>query len=284
MYAISPTADRIPPSTLMRRLPLALTALSLLAPATALAKPRDLLPDLAQGGPTGVDVVLDSSTGTEQVRLVFDSTIGNTGEGPLILKAKRKPGATTMEAHQVIRRSDGSMRTVRKAAGVLKYVQAADHQHWHLMGIDRYELWTGNASRRLRRDRKQGFCLGDRYELTPGRRMKHQPRKPAYPGYCGREQPTLTKMVEGITVGWGDNYPANIEGQYIDISGVAPGRYLLVHRIRTGGLLESYLYNDVSCAAITLNGPAGAGLPPTVTVSSSSKPCDKTYSRWGYRG
>jgi hypothetical protein len=256
----------------------------LLAPATAGAKPRDLLPDLAQGTPTGVDVVLDTSTGTDQIRLVFDSTIGNVGEGPLILTAKRKPGATTMTAHQVIRRSDGSTRVRRAVAGVLKYVQASDHQHWHLMGIDRYELWTGNASRRLRRDRKQGFCLGDRYQLTPGRRMKHQPRKPAYPGYCGRDHPELTKMVEGITVGWGDNYPANIEGQFIDIAGIAPGRYLLVHRIRAGGLLENDPYNDVSCAAIELKAPAGAGLAPTVTVSSSRKRCDSTYSRWGVRG
>jgi hypothetical protein len=273
----------------MRRLPpaltaLPLTALLLLAPTTAGAKPRDLLPDLAQGGPTGIDVVLDVSTGTPQTRLVFDSTIGNVGEGPLILTAKREPGATTMTAHQVIRRGDGSSRVRRAVAGVLKYVQAADHQHWHLMGIDRYELWSGNASRRLRRDRKQGFCLCDHYQLTPCRRMPHQPKKPAFPGYCGREQPGLTRMVEGITVGWGDNYPANIEGQYIDIGGIAPGRYLLVHRIRAGGLLESYPYNDVSCAAIRLNAPAAAGLPPTVTASASKKPCDSTYDRWGFRG
>ncbi|HEU4703756.1 MAG TPA: lysyl oxidase family protein [Conexibacter sp.] len=269
----------------MQRIPLALTALLLLAgtPAVAVAaKPRDLLPDLAQGSPTGVEVVLDEATGAP--RLVFDSTIGNVGEGPLILSAKRKPGSSTMEAHQAIRRSDGSTRTVRKVAGVLKFVVASDHRHWHLMGIDRYELWTGNASRRLRRDRKQGFCLGDRYQLTPGRRMRNQPRKPAYPGYCGRDQPLLTKIVEGITVGWGDNYPANIEGQYIDVSGIAPGRYLLVHRIRAGGLLESYPYNNVSCAAIALKAPSAAGQPPTVTVSGSRAPCASTYSRWGYRG
>ncbi|MGN6188162.1 MAG: lysyl oxidase family protein [Conexibacter sp.] len=267
----------------MRRIPLALTALALLIPATAAAKPRDLLPDLAQGRPTGIDVVLDTSTGTPQTRLVFDSTIGNVGEGPLILTAKRKPGSDFMEAHQVIRRSDGSTRVVSKVAGILKYVHEPDHEHWHLMGIDHYELWTANASRRLRRDRKQGFCLGDRYQLTPGRRMKNQPKKPAYPGYCGRNHPELTKMTEGITVGWGDNYPANIEGQYIDISGIAPGRYLLVHRIRAGGLLQSYPYNDVSCVAITLNAPAVVGGTPTVTAATSSKPCDRTYERWGMK-
>lgn len=269
----------------MRRLPLALTALLLLAPATAgAAKPRDLLPDLAQGAPTGIDVVLDTSGPAAQTRLVFDSTIGNVGEGPLILTAKRKPGATTMTAHQVIRRSDGSKRVLRAVAGVLKYVLASDHQHWHLLGIDRYELWNANASRRLRRDRKQGFCLGDRYQLSPNKRMPHQPRLPAFPGHCGKNRPGLTKITEGITVGWGDNYPANIEGQFIDIGGIPPGRYLLVHRIRGGGLLQSYPYNDVSCAAIQLKAPAAAGLPPTVSVSSNEKLCDSTYSRWGFKG
>lgn len=266
----------------MRRIPLALTALALLAPTAAAAKPRDLLPDLAQGLPTGVDVVLDDSTGARQVRLVFDSTIGNTGEGPLILTARRKPGESTMTAHQVIRRSDGSTRVRRAVAGFLKFVQASDHQHWHLMGIDRYELWTGTATRRLRRDRKQGFCLGDRYQLSANRPIPHQPRRPAYPGYCGKNRPDLLKMVEGITVGWGDNYPANIEGQFIDITGIAPGRYLLVHRIRAGGLLESYPYNDVSCVAIELKAPAAAAAP-SVSVSANRKPCDRTYSRWGVK-
>jgi hypothetical protein len=272
----------------MRRLPLALAALALLTPAAAAAKPHakphDLLPDLAQGGPTGVDVVLDDSTGTLQVRLVFDSTIGNVGDGPLILTARRAPGASTMTAHQVIRRSDGSSYVRRQAAGTLRYVQASDHQHWHLLGIDRYELWTGDAGRRLRRDRKQGFCLGDRYQLYPGRPIAHQPRRAAYPGYCGRDQPGLTRMVEGITVGWGDNYPANIEGQYIDVTGIAPGRYLLVHRISAGGLLETYPYNDVSCSAIALEAPAAPEAPPTVTVLASQRPCSTTYRRWGLRG
>jgi hypothetical protein len=269
----------------MRRLPLALTALLLLTCATtagAVGKPRDLLPDVVQGTPTGVDVVLDEATGVP--RLVFDATIGNVGEGPLILTARRKPGERQMTAHQVVRRSDGSSRVRRAVAGVLEFVKASDHQHWHLLGIDRYELWTGNASRRLRRDRKQGFCLGDRYQLSPNKRMPHQPRLPAYPGYCGKDRSELLKMVEGITVGWGDNYPANIEGQYIDITGIAPGRYLLVHRIRAGGLLQTYPYNDVSCAAIVLKAPVAAGLAPSVTVSTDRRRCDSTYDRWGVRG
>jgi Lysyl oxidase len=265
----------------MTRIPLALAALTLLVPATAAAKPRDLLPDLVQGLPTPISALLDDSTGTRQTRLVFGSTIANVGEGPLILRARRAPGASTMAAHQVIRRSDGSSYVRRQVAGTLKFVIASDHRHWHLLGIDRYELWTGNASRRLRRDRKQGFCLGDRYQLYPGRRLPRQPRRPAYPGFCGKDRPDLTHIVEGITVGWGDSYLANIEGQYIDITGVTPGRYLLVHRIRRGGLLEVNPYNDVSCAAIELRAPSTADAPPTVIVARGGKQCTATYDRWG---
>lgn len=268
----------------MRRILLLLAALALLAPTAAAAKPRDLLPDLAQGLPTPIDALIDDSTGTPQTRLVFGSTIANTGEGPLILTARRAPGASTMAAHQVIRRSDGSSYVRRQVAGTLKFVVGSDHRHWHLLGIDRYELWTGNASRRLRRDRKQGFCLGDRYQLFPGRRLPHQPRRPAYEGFCGKDRPDLTHIVEGITVGWGDSYLANIEGQYIDITGVPLGRYLLVHRIRRGGLLEVNPYNDVSCAAIALKAPAAAGAPPIVVVARSGRQCTATYDRWGVPG
>jgi Lysyl oxidase len=218
------------------------------------------------------------------VRLVFTSAVGNVGEGPLIIKGARPAGATTMTAHQVIRRSDGSSVTRPQSAGTLRYVVASDHQHWHLLGFERYELWTGNASRRLRRDRKQGFCLGDRYRLFPDRRIPHQPRKPAYPGHCGLGHPELRSVLEGITVGWGDNYPANIEGQYIDVTGVPPGRYLLVHRVRADGLLETYPYNDVSCASIELKAPVAPATSPTVSVDPGSRRCDATYRRWGVPG
>jgi hypothetical protein len=268
----------------MRPIPLALAALALLAPAAAAAGPRDLLPDLAQGAPTGVDVVLDASSGTRQTRLVFGSTIANAGDGPLILTARRASGASTMAAHQVIRRSDGSSYVRRQVAGMLKFVVGSDHRHWHLLGIDRYELWTGDASRRLRRDRKQGFCLGDRYRLFPDRRLPHQPRRPAFPGFCGRDHPELTRMVEGITVGWGDSYFANIEGQYVDVTEIPPGGYLLVHRIRRDGLLELNPYNDVSCAAIELTAPAVADAPPSVVVAAGGKQCARTYDRWGVPG
>lgn len=274
----------------MRRLPLGhllltLGAAALLAPAGAAAKPRDLLPDLAQGAPTDIGIALDTLNDQPQVRLTFHSSVANVGEGPLVLRGKRKPGAATMIAHQVVRRSDGSSYARRPSAGLLKYVRATDHEHWHLLGFDRYELWTQNASRRIARDRKQGFCIGDRFSLLSNGRMKHQPKAPEFTSYCSKGQPGIRRIVEGISVGWGDDYRANIEGQYIDVTTVAPGRYLLVHRTNsTHGLRELNPYNDVACTPIQLNAPAAPGQAPTVDTLEHTKLCSSTYDRWGVPG
>ena len=269
----------------MHRLPLLLVAFALLVPASANAKPRNLLPDLAQGIPTGISIVVDTSRAQPHVRLAFHSSVVNVGEGPLVIVGRRAPGAATMTARQVVRRSDGSSVTRRPSAGVLRYVRASDHEHWHLLGFDRYELWNAKATRRLLRDRKQGFCLGDRFSLYSNRRIPHQPLRPSFTTYCGKEGPDLQRIVEGITVGWGDDYRANIEGQFIDLTGLPAGRYLLVHRVNsTGGLREINPYNNVACAPIELMAPANPGDPPTVTALASRKPCDSTYDRWGVPG
>ena len=45
-------------------------------------------------------------------------------------------------------------------------------------------------------------------------------------------------MREGISVGYGDDYSAFLEGQDLPISGLPAGRYVLVHRVNADGLLE----------------------------------------------
>ena len=259
--------------------------LPLAAPTGAVAaRPRDLLPDLAQGDPTGVATAVDPASPTT-FRLIFNSAVANVGAGPLVIVGRRSRGAKTMTAHQVVKRSDGSSRTRSASAGTMEYVHLSDHQHWHLLGFERYELWTSGARSIVRRDRKQGFCLGDRYVLKANGRIPHQPLHPLYTGFCGKNRPGLTRMTEGIDVGWGDDYTANLEGQYIDVTGVAAGRYLLVHRVDTRHeLLESNPFNDVSCVPIDLTWPGGMQQQPAVKVLVGTTYCSSTYSRWGVRG
>ena len=69
--------------------------------------------------------------------------------------------------------------------GRLRYVVSPDHRHWHLLRFERYELRRPGSRSRSSRDRKTGFCLGDRYAVT-GRALPagragaalHEPLRP----------------------------------------------------------------------------------------------------------
>ena len=85
---------------------------------------------------------------------------------------------------------------------------------------------------RLMRDRKTGFCLGDRYRVAyplPGR-----PSAPRFGERCGKGAPRLLAIREGISIGWGDNYNPHLEGQEFEVTSLPPGRYVLVHRVNPG--------------------------------------------------
>ena len=79
-------------------------------------------------------------------------------------------------------------------------------------------------------DRKTGFCLGDRYDVE-GRRLPNRAPRKVYRSRCGLEQTELLGIREGISVGYGDDYAANLEGQYLPLTGLADGEYVLAHRV-----------------------------------------------------
>ncbi len=67
------------------------------------------------------------------------------------------------------------------------------------------------------------------------------------------------------SVGYGDDYSAHVEGQYIDITGVAPGGYYLVHRVNADRrLLESRYANNVASVGVRITWPNGRNAQPRV--------------------
>jgi hypothetical protein len=134
-----------------------------------------------------------------------------------------------MTADQLIDH-DAAPHELVSGVGRLRYVVSPDHRHWHLLGFDRYQLRRASAREAAVRDRKSGFCLGDRYRVTD-RRLPAAPAEPRYTSRCGLAAPGLLGIQEGISVGYGDDYPANLEGQYLRLSGLRAGRYVLVHRV-----------------------------------------------------
>ena len=88
------------------------------------------------------------------------------------------------------------------------FVYSPCHNHFHLKGFSTYRL--RNATGIVVSGHKQAFCLEDVSQYWKG-----------YPthGYTCSNQ--------GISVGWGDLYQKTLDCQWLDITNVASGNYLL---------------------------------------------------------
>jgi hypothetical protein len=222
--------------------------------------PSDRLPDLDQALPSKLEIVEEGDT----YRLVFASAVDNVGAGPLVVEGARPDRSTpAMAVRQLVRRSDGSAR-VRDVAGEIRYVTSETHEHWHLLGFESYELRRAADGELVQPDEKTGFCLGDRYETRGGDEPATKPGRPVWTEECGRDEPGLLGVREGISPGYGDDYDPGREGQYVDVTNVDAGRYLLVHRANPERALEESDYtNNAASVLIQLR---RAGAIPTVRV------------------
>jgi hypothetical protein len=208
--------------------------LALAALVFALATP---LPDLDQQPPHGLSVVERNG----RLLLVFGSAVDNSGPGELVVVGRRV--GKEMRTWQVI----GGRRYPLPVR--LQYVHSETHEHWHFPGFERYELRRLDGTL-VGRDRKTGFCLRDAY-VTPAALYK----KPVWTSECRRGHPEAQTVREGISVGFGDDYVPEKEGQSIDVTGVRPGRYVLVHRANPDRVLRERSYaNNAASALIYLSG------------------------------
>ena len=233
------------------------------------APPRELLPDLDQVPPGAISVV--ERDGRE--RLVFLSAVENVGAGPLVVSGRRTAAEQNMHAIQLVRRFDKSTETVPLRAR-LRFVVSETHRHWHLLGFETYELRTV-AGRTLGRDNKTGFCLGDRYDAQRSTRLPGEPPRAVWTQECGRGQSERRRILEGISPGFGDDYVPLLEGQYIDVTGLAPGRYVLVHRVNANrDIRESRYVNNAASALLELaRNPGGKPSIKIIRVCPDAPTC-----------
>jgi hypothetical protein len=215
----------------------ALAALVPLLLVGATGAPPASLPDLDQAPPDAVSIVPTDG----RPLLVFASAVDNVGPAPLVVEARRVRGV--MRTWQVV----GERRYALRLQ--LRYVRSATHQHWHFPAFERYVLRRVSDGTIAGRDRKTGFCLNDAYET---RALNHPP---VWTGQCGRRQPHALTVRQGISPGFGDDYVPGKEGQSIDVTGLPPGRYLLVHRANPDRELRERSYaNNAASVLIELRG------------------------------
>jgi hypothetical protein len=113
------------------------------------------------------------------------------------------------------------------------------HQHYHFLGFSQYTLYQSDGTTVAATGHKQSFCLEDveQYQADPA-------PDPATPFTC---------MNQGLHVGWEDVYPNDIDCQWVDITGVPAGNYLLKVAINTAGYLpESNYTNDTATIPVTI--------------------------------
>jgi Lysyl oxidase/WD40-like Beta Propeller Repeat len=228
-------------------------------PPESKPRPTELLPDLEQRAPHGLTVTIDRG----RFMLGFASAVDNVGAGPVWIVATRTPKQSDMRAHQYVALRAGGRRVYRNV-GILRFEPAPPHYHWHYLGFERYELRRASNFRPLVRDRKAGFCLADHYGHA-GHRVRVAGAR--FLGRCGQLQPLARRIEQGSSVGYTDRYPAHFHGQALDVTGVAAGRYWLVHRANPRRRLREQRYgNNNAAVLIKLLWPNGPRSLPTVIV------------------
>jgi hypothetical protein len=222
-------------------------------------RPAELLPDLRQLPPAAISAVEEEG----EHRLVFLSAVDNVGEAAIVIEGRRASRAEDgMSVEQLVTRVDGSTRSYA-VAGEIRYVVSDSHEHWHLLGFERYSLERVGDAAPVARDRKTGFCLGDRFDSAESE-LPNEPPRPVWVGECGRGGRGLLSVREGISPGYGDDYVPALEGQYLVLDGLPAGRYRLWHRVNPDrALRESDYSNNGASVLVELTWSGGE---PSVTV------------------
>lgn len=203
----------------------------------------DQLPDLAMAKVTGLSISYEN----ERRVLRFSTTIVNIGSGPFeVLGSREDTSVELMDSTQRIYHTGGGYRDIGTPA---KMVFAGDgHTHWHLKDLETYELFQLDNNNRVAVGNKVGYCFFDNIEF-----MLNLPGAPANPVYLSCGGMRSLSIVTGLSVGWGDKYPAALPGQDLDITGLPAGVYrLLITSDQANLFLESNENNNFTWVDIQL--------------------------------
>jgi len=211
--------------------------------------------------------------------LRFDQVFANTGEGRMEMRFVIPHDQNSAE-HNIFQRvfhSDGGFD--ERFAGQWEFHPA--HQHYHFLGFGLSKLWRSDSyghhldsfairSRRhqlrgqqhqppagdpIRTGRKVSFCMADTtidswLEKGDGPRTYIAPDC-LFPAFSDADNDYL---IQGITQGWADTYDWYLPDQYIEVTGVPDGYYLLETTVDPdNSLLETDETNNCGSVLIRLS-------------------------------
>jgi hypothetical protein len=205
----------------------ALAAMAL-APGSASGAATPRLPDL--GMAPLKDFRIETASGTRLLR--FTSVVVNVGAGPFELKGRRATTtATDMRVKQRLYNDDGTKSM--RATGATMFYAGDGHNHWHVSDLQRFTIHSLDTDAELAAGAKIGFCFFDGVSYRTS-----LPRAPGSPHYNGCGTQASTTVTMGLSVGWGDIYEWNLAYQWIDITSLPSGDYMVRGRADPKGLFS----------------------------------------------
>lgn len=165
---------------------------------------------------------------------------------------------------QRIYRTDGSVRQAQ-IPGALKFSQT--HGHMHYFGFQSVMLRSRNTDGTpgavVRAGLDKGICMVDVRNGWFGT-AKGQPLGYSVPGTCDAATrqdpndptyPSESFFQMGISPGYADIYPWFVADQYIDMTGLADGQYVIVVQQNVSrGVIEADYGNNVASACVRITG------------------------------
>lgn len=233
----------------------------LVAPGAA-KQPRPLLPNLTPlppatliGPMTGAldsfgyaypaPVVVNGCLPDETARngalrcLRFETAVANTGQGPLEVAYRVEPPDTN--AYQVIHHAGGT--TSARFAVASEFHPT--HAHFHFKDFYVTRLYKPGSPKPVTSGSKSGFCPED----SGGAQRNYSCLTEYRMGPAGPEQ------VVGISAGSYDTYRVHLPDQYLEITDVPDGRYVLeIELDPDDNVAESNERDNKVCVSIRLTG------------------------------
>ena len=221
----------------------AVVVIGQLVPAAGVGAVDDIvLPDLGMLPPRDFSIQ-SRPRGDRWLR--FDSIVVNVGAGRFDVYGTQTSGSGDRPVVQRLQLAGGGWNERTTTAGM--FYAGDGHDHWHVRDLQEWTIAFRNDSATvLRRGSKAGFCFWDNYRY-PGTATSLYSGTTSCHEHSGR-------IPMGLTPGWGDEYPSTIAFQYIDITGLPNGDYVVTltadHR---GDFLEANETNNRSWAVIRIS-------------------------------
>jgi hypothetical protein len=179
----------------------------------------------------------------------------NAGDGPLelIYAAPADEGGRSV-MYQQITHADGSK--TRHEAGTYEYHAAHAHYHHPLIAGQQLFKVTDPDTGTLEEAgtaKKTGFCMHD-YTLVDWKRFYQDPIG-SVASSCGVADVPIRDLTMGLSTGWNDVYPYNLEGNYIDFDEGTDGLYVIrAFSDRSGEIQETDETDNISYAYFEVTG------------------------------